>query len=53
MGTQVQQPEPAAARDYKSRMFIMIFHDKKELLKLYNFQLGCPPLQARRALSGG
>ena len=20
---------------------------------LYNFQLGCPPLQARRALSGG
>lgn len=36
MGTQVQQPEPAAARDYKSRMFIMIFHDKKELLKLYN-----------------
>ena len=33
---QIQQPEAAAARDYKSRMFIMIFHDKEELLKLYN-----------------
>ena len=31
-----QTGEPPVKRDYKSRMFTMIFRDKKELLQLYN-----------------
>lgn len=31
-----QTEEKTVKRDYKSRMFTMIYRDKKELLKLYN-----------------
>ena len=32
----MQTKQPTDYRDYKSRMFIMIFNDKKKLLELYN-----------------
>lgn len=31
-----QTEKKSVKRDYKSRMFTMIFRDKKELLQLYN-----------------
>ncbi len=34
--TQTQTTQPKPAREYKSRVFVMIFRDKKELLGLYN-----------------
>ena len=36
MATTKQYPAPVPKRNYKSRMFEMIFSDKKELLELYN-----------------
>lgn len=38
MNTQAHLPK--IKRDYKSRLFVMIFSDKKELLSLYNAMSG-------------
>ncbi len=40
MATTKQYPAPVPKRNYKSRMFEMIFSDKKELLELYNAMNG-------------
>ncbi len=40
METTKQYPAPVPKRNYKSRMFEMIFSDKKELLELYNAMNG-------------
>ena len=32
----MKEPEVTANRCFKSRLFVMLFEDKRELLKLYN-----------------